>query len=77
MSFELPLVPKIQAVKVLFFFFQLCRLVFLEPMGVQRHTVPHFKGLIELYLDLQAQGRDSIFTFCHAQLKKVQVAGLF
>ena len=39
--------------------------------------VLHFKGLIELYLDLQAQGRDSIFTFCHAQLKKVQVAGLF
>ena len=26
--------------------FQLWRLVFLEPLGVQRHIVPHFKGLI-------------------------------
>ena len=39
-------------------------------MGVQRHTVPHFKGLIELYLDLQAQGRDSTFTICHALVKR-------
>ena len=28
-------------------------------------------------MDLEAQGRDSTFTFFHAQLKKVQVAGLF
>ena len=39
-------------------------------MEVQRHTVPHFKGLIELYLDLQAQGRDSTFTICHALVKR-------
>ena len=39
-------------------------------MGVQRHNVPHFKGLIMLYLDFGAQGRGSTFTFCHAHLKK-------
>ena len=39
-------------------------------MGVQRHTVPNFKGLIELYLDFQAQGRDSTFTICHALVKR-------
>ena len=55
----------------LFFVFSaLTACVSLEPLGVQRHTVPHFKGLIKLYLDLQAQRRDSTFTFCHAQLKK-------
>ena len=53
-----------------FFVFQLWRPEFLEPLGVQRHTVPHFKGLIELYLDLQAQGRDSTFTICHALVKR-------
>ena len=49
---------------------QLWRLVFLEPLGVQRRNVPHFKGLINAKVDLEAQGRDSTFTFCHAQLKK-------
>ena len=39
-------------------------------MGVQRRTVPHFKGLIMLYLDFEAQGRDSTFTFHHAYLNK-------
>ena len=39
-------------------------------MGVQRRHVPHFKGLIYAKVDLEAQGRDSTFTFCHAQLKK-------
>ena len=39
-------------------------------MGAQRHNVPHFKGLIMLYLDFEAQGRGSTFTFCHAHLKK-------
>ena len=39
-------------------------------MGVQRHNLPHFKGLIVLYLDVQAQGRDTTFTFHHAHLKK-------
>ena len=52
-----------------FFVFQIWRPIFLEPLGVQRHTVPHFKGLIELNLDLQAQGRNSTFTFRHALLK--------
>ena len=39
-------------------------------MGVKRHNVPDFKGLIVLYLDFEAQGRGSTFTFCHAHLKK-------
>ena len=44
--------------------------MFLKPLGVQRRYVPHFKGLISAKVDLEAQGRDSTFTFCHAQLKK-------
>ena len=62
---ELPLVQKWPAVKVerstktsvlllkwtFFSFFQLWRLAIFEPLGVQRHNVPHFKGLIVLYLD--------------------------
>ena len=44
-------------------------MVFLEPLGVQRRYVPHFKGLIYAKVDLEAQGRGSTFTFCHAQLK--------
>ena len=49
---------------------QLWPLVFLEPLGVQWPYVPHFKGLIGAKVDLEAQGRDSTFTFCHAHLKK-------
>ena len=59
---ELPLDPKIPAVKVeqskktsilllertFFSIVQLWRLVSLDPVGVQRYTVPHFKGLIKL-----------------------------
>ena len=45
-------------------------MVFLEPQGVQRPYVPHFKGLISAKVDLEAQGRDSTFTFCHTHLKK-------
>ena len=33
--------------------------------------MPHFKGIISGNLDIEAQGRDSTFTFCHAQMKKV------
>ena len=39
-------------------------------MGVQKRNVPHFKGLICAKVDLEAQGRESTFTFCYAQLKK-------
>ena len=53
-----------------FLFVQLSRLVFLEPLGVQRRYVPHFKGLIYAKVDLEAQGRDSTFTICHALVKK-------
>ena len=35
----------------LFFIVQLWRLVFLEPLEVQRRNVSHFKGLIVFYLD--------------------------
>ena len=45
-------------------------MVVLEPLGVQRRYVPHFKGLISAKVDLEAQVRESTFTFCHAQLKK-------
>ena len=59
---ELQLVPKWQADKferlkktivlllkrTFFSNVQLWRLVFLDPVGVQRHTVPHFKGLLKL-----------------------------
>ena len=53
-----------------FSIFQVWRLVFLEPLGVQRHTVAHFKGLIYAKVVLEAQGSDSTFTPCHALLKK-------
>ena len=56
---------------------QLWRFVFLEPMGVQRHNVPHFKGLIGAKVDLEVQGRDSTFTFCHAHFKIGIKNGLF
>ena len=49
---------------------QILRLVFLEPLGVQSCYVLHLKGLISAKVDLEAQGRDSIFTFCQAYLKK-------
>ena len=35
-------------------FRRLWRLAIFEPVGVQRHNVPHFKGLIVLYLDLRS-----------------------
>ena len=53
-----------------FSYFQLWRLVIPEPLGVQTHNVPHFKGLISGNLDFEAQGRDSTFTFLHTLLKK-------
>ena len=62
---ELPLASKIQAVKVerskktsvllliqtFYSNVQLWRLVFLDPVWVQRHTVPLFKGLFKLNLN--------------------------
>ena len=45
-------------------------MVFLEPLGALRRYVPHFKGLIYAKVDLEAQGRDSTFTICHALWKK-------
>merc|ERR1712016_554984 len=37
--------------RTFFSFFQICRPAILEPVGVQRHNVQHFKGLIVLNLD--------------------------
>ena len=63
--------PSVLLLKGTFFsFFQLWRLAILKPIGVHRHNVPHFKGLILLNLDFEAQGRGSTFTLCHAHLKK-------
>ena len=45
------------------------QLAIFEPVGVQRYDVSHFKALIKLYLDFEAQGRNSTFIFCHAHLK--------
>ena len=53
-----------------FLIVQLWQLAILEPIGVQRRNVPDFKGLIKFYLDFEAQGCGSTFTFCHAHLKK-------
>ena len=50
--------------------FQLWRLAILKPFWVQRCNVPHFKGLIMLNLDFEAQGHGSTFTLDYAHLKK-------
>ena len=50
-------------------FFQLWWLAIFEPVGVKRHNVPHFKGLISAHLNPRSQGCDSTFTFCHFLLK--------
>ena len=42
----------------------------MEPLGVQKRYIPRFKGLIRAKVDLEVQGRDSTFTFCHSHLKK-------
>ena len=72
------MVPKIPAVKVeqllkqyFFSIVKIRRLVFLEPLGVQRRYIPHLKGLISGKVDLEAQGYDSTFTLCHTLVKKV------
>ena len=41
-----------------------------DPVGVQKRTVPHFKGLIRGNLEPTAQSYDSSFTLCHALYKK-------
>ena len=74
---ELPLDPKIQAVKVerrksksasKDFLTQIDVLFILSFLTVRERNVPHFKGLIISDLSPRAQGRDSTFTFCHALL---------
>ena len=42
----------------------------MEPLGVQRRYVPPFKGLVSAKVDLEAQGRDSTFSFSYTLLKK-------
>jgi len=50
-------------------------IVFLEPLGVGRHYVPHFKGLFSDKLEPRAQGRDRAFTFLYSLLKKAILEG--
>ena len=45
-------------------------MVFLEPLGVNRQYVSHFKGLISDKVDLEAQGHGITFTLCHTLLEK-------
>ncbi len=47
----------------------------LEPVGVQRHNVHHFKGLIKLNLDSEAQGHGKTFTFYQTLLKNLFYKG--
>ena len=42
----------------------------LEPLGVHKRYVSHFKGLISAKVDLEAQGHGITFTLCHSLLKK-------
>jgi len=58
-----------------FIFFKFDASYFLEPPGVQRCYVPHFKGLICGNLKLTAQRCDSILTFHHTLLKKAILQG--
>ena len=44
--------------------------VFLEPVGDQRRTVPHFKSLMNLIGNCQAQGSGGTFFLRYALLKK-------
>ena len=39
---------------VFFAIVQIWRTAILEPVGVQRHNVPHFKGIIKLYMDVKS-----------------------
>ena len=43
-------------------FFILPTFAIFEPEGVQRHNVPHFKGLSMCIWSHQVQGRDTTFT---------------
>ena len=69
------MVPKLQAVKVEitkkvrlskeiegFLIFSTLTAHILEPLGVQRRYVPHFKVLISGNLDFESLGRDSTLT---------------
>ena len=45
-------------------------MVLLEPLGVQRRHVRHFKGLIYAKVGLEVQGLDSSFTISYALVEK-------
>ena len=51
-------------------FFNHSTLTALEPVGVQRHNVPHFKGLIVLYLDSRSSRAWQHFYFLPRPLEK-------
>ena len=50
--------------------FQLWRLAIFKPVGVQRHNVPHFKGLIILHLDFWSSRAWQYFYYLPRPLEK-------
>ena len=56
---------------------QIWRLAIMKPCRVQRCNVRHFKGLIKLNLDFEAQGRGSSFILWHGHLEKAIWKRLF
>ena len=55
--------------------FQLWRLVFFDPVGVQRHNVPQIKGLIKPDWNQKRPRRDSTISLYHTLLKKRRFIG--
>ncbi len=55
--------------RISFTHFQLGRLAVFEPVGVQRHNVPHFNGLIVLYLNSRSLKAWQHF-YCHGIRKR-------
>ena len=53
-----------------FLFFQIWRLAILEPVGILSHNVPHFKGLIVLYLDSRSSRAWHYFYLLSQPFKK-------
>ena len=61
--------------RILFTYFQLWWLVFLEPPGVQRHVVPHFNGLISADWNLKSSRVWQHFYILSNLLKKAILEG--
>ena len=44
-----------------------------DPVGIQRHTVPHFKGLIKTFKMRYSMSLYSYWIVCHVDLKKADL----